>query len=193
MINMTPDQQAKIIDELRDFMISRGWSRPKAKIQASMWVKFIAPRILATVGPDSKFDTVQAEAPVKSGEPEKLDLILLNSIKAEIQKKINAGDTIMGGFEYRRGARNVSYLDAQYILLVAAFGNDGTVGPRDVDKSEAEWDVKTPYGTVEVYDYSDPHTREDITEWHVQGDPKAITHMLAMVKIATVKIGTAAE
>lgn len=94
-------------------------------------------------------------------------------------------------YTYMQGKFNVNSLDAPYDLLVKAFGDDGTVTPRDDYKSMAEWDVKTPHGTVEVYDYKvgkcyDPSglERHEIRDWHVQGEPKAIEHMLALVERA---------
>lgn len=35
----------EIIAEMTEYMISIGWSRPKATTQARMWVDFIAPRV----------------------------------------------------------------------------------------------------------------------------------------------------
>jgi hypothetical protein len=92
-------------------------------------------------------------------------------------------------FTYTTSNHNVSYLTAPYALLVKAFNDDGTTAPRDDYKSMAQWDVKTPHGTVEVYDYkvgkcydSDGLEREQITEWHVQGSDEAIDQMLAAVE-----------
>lgn len=83
---------------------------------------------------------------------------------------------------------NANYLDAPYALLVKAFGNDGTVSPRDDYKCMATWYVPTPHGEVEVYDYkvgkcydADGLERHEITHWHVQGEPEAIEHMLNLL------------
>lgn len=91
-------------------------------------------------------------------------------------------------FSYEDGRTNVHYLNAPYELLVKAFGNDGTIVPRDDYKSMAEWDVPTPHGEVEVYDYKvgkcyNPRglERHEITRWHVQGTPEAIEHMLSLL------------
>ena len=94
--------------------------------------------------------------------------------------------------KYTAGRFNVNYLEAPYELLVKAFGDDGTVTPRDDCKCMATWDVKTPHGDVEVYDYkvgkcydrADGLERHEITEWHVQGDAEAIEDMLKMVRSA---------
>ncbi|MBD3004751.1 hypothetical protein [Streptomyces sp. 5-10] len=95
-------------------------------------------------------------------------------------------------YTFTRGKFNVHYLKAPYELLVAAFGDDGTVSPRDEDKSTTSWDVRTPSGTVEVYDYLCGVTygvggpdRSDITEWHVRGSVEAIDHMLARLDEAS--------
>lgn len=94
----------------------------------------------------------------------------------------------MSSYEFNPGRYNVQYLRAPYDFLVKAFGNDGTVSPRDDYKSMCEWDIQTPHGEVEVYDYKvgkcyapDGVEREQITEWHVQGDEKAIAHMLTIL------------
>lgn len=89
---------------------------------------------------------------------------------------------------FQMGRANVHYLHAPYDEVVKTLGNDGTVSPRDDYKSMCEWDVKTPHGTVEVYDYkvgvcydeADGLQREDITEWHVQGSVEAINHLIRM-------------
>ena len=93
--------------------------------------------------------------------------------------------------KYVAGNFNVNYLEAPYELLVKAFGDDGTTDPRDEDRQMAQWDVQTPHGEVEVYDYKvgkcyDPDglERHEITEWHVQGDAEAIEDMLKMVRSA---------
>lgn len=98
------------------------------------------------------------------------------------------------GITFTWGPANVHYLTAPHEALVKAFGDDGTVSPRDDYKSEAEWDVPTPHGVVEVYDYKvgkayngpDGLDRTQITNWHVQGDREAILAMLD--KLGTVEI-----
>jgi hypothetical protein len=94
-------------------------------------------------------------------------------------------------YTYMQGISNVHHLLAPYDLLVKAFGNDGTVTPRDDYKSMAEWDIETDHGTVEVYDYKvgkcyDPDglERHEIAEWHVQGDEKAVQVMLGLLETA---------
>lgn len=78
----------------------------------------------------------------------------------------------------------VHRLTAPYALLCKAFGNDGTVSTRDTSKSMAEWNVDTPHGVVEVYDwkqggrYNPDLKRDQITKWNVQGGADAIGYML---------------
>lgn len=98
---------------------------------------------------------------------------------------------IDSGYRFERGRYGVDLLYAPYELLTRAFGNDGTVSPRDDWKSMAEWGITTPHGQVEVYDYKVGTcydraglAREDITEWHVQGDEEAVAIMLNMVRDA---------
>jgi hypothetical protein len=94
-------------------------------------------------------------------------------------------------YTYTPGNYNVNYLEAPYELLVRAFGDDGTVSPRDDYKSMCEWDIQTEYGEVVVYDYKvgkcydrrDGLDREEITEWHVQGDENAIQAMLGLLAL----------
>lgn len=90
-------------------------------------------------------------------------------------------------FTFNRGRFNVHHLTAPYALLVAAFGNDGD-NLRDDYKSMAQWDLRTPDGDVEVYDYkvgkcydSDGLEREQITEWHVQGPDAALDRLVRML------------
>lgn len=72
---------------------------------------------------------------------------------------------------------NVFHLHAPYALLVEAFGNDGTVEPRDDYKQMCQWSADRDSDAFwEVYDYKvgtcydreDGLAREQITEWHVQ-------------------------
>ena len=91
-------------------------------------------------------------------------------------------------YTFERGRFNVHYLTAPYTLLVQAFGNDGD-NPRDTYKCMAQWDLTTPHGPVEVYDYKvgtcyegeSGLERHEITVWHVQGSDLAIDHMLGMI------------
>jgi hypothetical protein len=90
-------------------------------------------------------------------------------------------------FTFEQGRFNVHTLEAPHALLKEAFGNDGD-NPRDDYKSMAQWDLSTPEGDVEVYDYkvgkcydSNGLEREQITDWHVQGSSAAIEHMIRML------------
>lgn len=99
--------------------------------------------------------------------------------------------------KYTPGRNNVSYIEAPYETLVAAFGNDGTVDPRDDYKCEAQWFVNVPLGEVEVYDYKvgkayngpEGLERHEITDWHVQGKPEAIAQVVALLNAADTRSG----
>lgn len=90
-------------------------------------------------------------------------------------------------FTFERGRFSVHVLTAPHALLEAALGNDGD-NPRDDYKSMAQWDVSTPEGDVEVYDYKigkcyDPDglEREQITYWHVQGPDAALDVLVRLL------------
>lgn len=93
-------------------------------------------------------------------------------------------------YKFTQGRINVHYLNAPYGLLVKAFANDGTTASRDELKQLCQWDVKTPDGLVEVYDYlvgegcGGSLQRHEINAWHVQGAPGAIQQMLGMLDAA---------
>lgn len=84
-------------------------------------------------------------------------------------------------YSYTRGESNIHYLEAPYRLLVKAFGDDGFQATPDEYKVLAEWHVPTPRGRVEVYSYLSVEDPKRNTDWHVQGDPGAIEHMLHML------------
>lgn len=94
-------------------------------------------------------------------------------------------------YTFEQSRHNVHYLTAPYALLVKAFGNDG-INARDDYKQMCQWDLATDHGDVEVYDYkigtcydpADGLEREQITSWHVQGDPQAIIEMLKKLEAA---------
>lgn len=61
------------------------------------------------------------------------------------------------------------YIDTAYEILVEAFGEPS--GPSDDGKVLAEWQLTTPHGWVEVYDYKSYATSPyDVEEWHVQAE-----------------------
>jgi len=88
-------------------------------------------------------------------------------------------------YAFTRGRFNVHYLTAPYALLVKAFGNDGTVSPRDTYKVTAQWDSHPGTPGWEVYDYKSGLQRHEVTEWHVQGTPEGIEAMLELLKEAS--------
>lgn len=66
-------------------------------------------------------------------------------------------------------ARNkIDHITTSYEVLTEALGPHGS---GDADKTMAQWDIQTPKGWAEVYDYYDPHEApEDVEVWHVQAD-----------------------
>ncbi len=64
-------------------------------------------------------------------------------------------------------ANRTDYVDLSYEVIVKAFGTpDGT---HDTYKSCAQWDLTTPYGWAEVYDYKSGETDpRKVDDWHVQ-------------------------
>ena len=85
-------------------------------------------------------------------------------------------------YTYTEGRHNVHTLTAPYALLVKAFYNDGD-NSRDDSKQKCQWDITAPNGeSVEVYDYKQYGIkRENITNWHVQGEASAIRYMLELL------------
>lgn len=62
----------------------------------------------------------------------------------------------------------VTHVHTSYEEIVKAFGPHSEGDP---DKVLAEWQLQTPHGWAEIYDYKSEEERpEDVTEWHVQGD-----------------------
>lgn len=62
----------------------------------------------------------------------------------------------------------IDYIAFSYDVLVKAFGEPGQGDP---DKTIAEWQLITPHGWAEIYDYkSYAQKPEDVDEWHVQAE-----------------------
>ena len=62
----------------------------------------------------------------------------------------------------------IDHAGLDYDDLVLAFGEPGQGDP---SKTLAEWDLKTPHGWAEVYDYKAYEAKGDprkVEEWHVQ-------------------------
>jgi hypothetical protein len=56
----------------------------------------------------------------------------------------------------------------KYQDIVNAFGPHGQGDP---DKTLAEWQLTTPYGWAEIYDYKSYFdSPEEVEEWHVQAE-----------------------
>jgi hypothetical protein len=67
----------------------------------------------------------------------------------------------------RHVARNrIDHITTSFEVLTETFGPHGS---GDEDKTMAQWDIITPKGWAEIYDFHDPHeSPEDVEVWHVQ-------------------------
>lgn len=86
-------------------------------------------------------------------------------------------------------ARNrIDHITTSYEVLTEAFGSHG-VG--DEDKTMAQWDIQTPKGWAEVYDYYAPHEApEDVEVWHVQADSEgAFEYAYSAIREAATRLG----
>jgi hypothetical protein len=62
--------------------------------------------------------------------------------------------------------RGVEHITTSYRVLVEALGEPGK---GDDGKTMAQWDLNTPHGWAEVYDFKDPaESPVDVEVWHVQ-------------------------
>lgn len=62
----------------------------------------------------------------------------------------------------------VDHIGWPYDDIVLAFGEPGQGDP---DKTIAQWDLTTPHGWAEIYDYKEYQAQGDprrVHEWHVQ-------------------------
>lgn len=84
----------------------------------------------------------------------------------------------------------VEYITPKYRVLVEALGKPGK---GDESKTMAQWDVNTPHGWVEVYDFKDPaESPEDVETWHVQGgSEEALDYVYMAIKDAATRLGEA--
>lgn len=62
----------------------------------------------------------------------------------------------------------ILYIDTPYHILVGIFGPADT---GDDAKTLAQWEIITPFGWAEIYDFkSYADSPEDVQEWHVQAE-----------------------
>lgn len=88
-----------------------------------------------------------------------------------------------------------AYLDAQkeapYDLLLEVFGDPE--GPSGDGKCLATWDMQTPHGWAEVYDYKDYEAHGDprkVGEWHVQASNQdALSWVFEQIESARIAQG----
>lgn len=86
-------------------------------------------------------------------------------------------------------ARNrIDHITTSYEVLTEAFGPHGS---GDESKTMAQWDLKTPQGWVEIYDYHDPHeSPEDVEVWHVQaGSEEAFEYAYEAIREIASRLG----
>lgn len=89
-------------------------------------------------------------------------------------------------------ARNrIDHITTSYEVLVEALGKPGQGDP---DKTMAQWDVITPKGWAEVYDYHDPHEApEDVEVWHVQAaSEEAFEYVYGAIRDVASRLGVPA-
>ena len=84
----------------------------------------------------------------------------------------------------------MEYINPSYRVLVAALGEPGK---GDGDKTLVQWEIQTPHGWAEVYDYKSYVTSpEDVDEWHVQADSEeARDYVYMAIKDAATRLGEA--
>lgn len=89
-------------------------------------------------------------------------------------------------------ARNkVEHITTPYEVLVVALGKPGQGDP---DKTMAQWDITTPHGWAEVYDYKDvAEDPVDVEVWHVQaGSEEAFEYLYSAIRDAASRLGVPA-
>ena len=82
----------------------------------------------------------------------------------------------------------IEHINTAYALLIKAFGEPGQGDP---DKTLAEWQMVTPFGWAEIYDYKAYVDRpEDVEEWHVQAEtPEAFEWLWEQLATAEKEAG----
>ena len=77
--------------------------------------------------------------------------------------KFNKANPVRG---YATEIDNISYAE-----LVRALGKPMVLTAENSDgKVQAEWIVKTPYGTISIYDWKSEEPASEVTTWHIGGD-----------------------
>lgn len=88
-------------------------------------------------------------------------------------------------------ARNsVEHITTSYRVLLEALGEPGK---GDEDKTMAQWDINTPDGWAEVYDFKDQaESPIDVEVWHVQAhSEKAFGYLYDRIREAATNLGEA--
>ncbi len=89
-------------------------------------------------------------------------------------------------------ARNrIDHITTSFEVLTEALGSHGS---GDEDKTMAQWDIITPNGWAEVYDYHDPHeSPEDVEVWHVQAaSEEAFEYVYEAIRDVASRLGVPA-
>lgn len=83
---------------------------------------------------------------------------------------------------------NKEYITTPYEVLVEALGSPGK---GDEDKTMAQWDVNTPDGWAEVYDYKDvAQSPVDVETWHVQAHSEvAFEYLYSVIRETASRLG----
>lgn len=89
----------------------------------------------------------------------------------------------------RTVVNRIDHISTAYEVLLEAFG-PSEVG--DPDKVLAQWDIETPHGWAEVYDYkSYARSPKEVGEWHVQAhSEEAFGYVYDRIREAAAAYGT---
>lgn len=85
----------------------------------------------------------------------------------------------------------VEHITTPYEVLVDAFGKPGK---GDESKTMAQWDINTPHGWAEVYDFHDPaEDPVDVETWHVQAHAEeGFEYLYGAIREAASRLGCSA-
>lgn len=82
----------------------------------------------------------------------------------------------------------VEHITTSYKVLVEAFGSPT---PGDPYKVKAQWDINTPHGWAEIYDFHDPaEDPVDVAVWHVQAhEEEGFNYLYETIRDAASRLG----
>lgn len=92
---------------------------------------------------------------------------------------------MLGRHEVRNKKEHIT---TSYRVLVEAFGKPGKGDP---DKTMAQWDLSTPSGWAEIYDYKDQaEDPVDVAVWHVQAhEEEGFNYLYETIRDAASRLG----